>query len=103
MHGKYIKTMRPGYKSKKRPRRFGKSLTLSMFENYYNIKQKDNFEKLFGDLYIGENPTPERNKYLILHLNFAEILAGLDDYKRGLKYSHCNNKLNLFCSRLAKR
>jgi hypothetical protein len=66
-----------------RPRRFGKSLTISMLENYYDINKKDQFESLFGKLYIGENPTPERNSYLILHLNFAMISAGLDNYKKG--------------------
>lgn len=83
-----------------RPRRFGKSLTISMLENYYDIKKKDEFESLFGKLYIGENPTPERNSYLILHLNFAMISAGLDDYKNGLD-AHCCNKFNLFCNRYA--
>ena len=48
-----------------RPRRFGKSLTLSMLENYYDINKKDKFESLFGNLYIGKNPTPERNSYLL--------------------------------------
>ena len=83
-----------------RPRRFGKSLTLSMLENYYDINKKDKFESLFGKLYIGENPTPERNSYLILHLNFAMISARLDNYKKGLD-AHCNNKFNSFCSRYA--
>ena len=83
-----------------RPRRFGKSLTLSMLENYYDINKKDKFESLFGKLYIGVNPTPERNSYLILHLNFAMISAGLDNYKKGLD-AHCNNKFNSFCSRYA--
>ena len=83
-----------------RPRRFGKSLTLSMLENYYDINKKDKFKSLFGKLYIGENPTPERNSYLILHLNFAMISAGLDNYKKGLD-AHCNNKFNSFCSRYA--
>ncbi len=83
-----------------RPRRFGKSLTLSMLENYYDINKKDKFESLFGKLYIGENPTPERNSYLILHLNFAMNSAGLDNYKKGLD-AHCNNKFNSFCSRYA--
>ena len=83
-----------------RPRRFGKSLTLSMLENYYDINKKDKFESLFGKLYIGENPTPERNSYLILHLNFAMISAGLDNYKKGLD-AHCTNKFNSFCSRYA--
>lgn len=62
-----------------RPRRFGKTLTLSMLENYYDINKKDQFEQLFGNLYIGQNPTPERNAYLVIHLNFAEIVAGVDD------------------------
>ena len=83
-----------------RPRRFGKSLTLSMLENYYDINKKDKFESLFGKLYIGETPTPERNSYLILHLNFAMISAGLDNYKKGLD-AHCNNKFKSFCSRYA--
>ena len=40
-----------------RPRRFGKTLTLSMLENYYDINKKDKFEEIFGKLYIGQNPT----------------------------------------------
>lgn len=52
-----------------RPRRFGKTLTLSMLENYYDINKKDKFEEIFGKLYIGQNPTPEHNTYLIIHLN----------------------------------
>ena len=79
-----------------RPRRFGKSLTLSMLECYYDINKKDKFEEIFGKLYIGENPTPERNKYLVIHLNFAEVSAGLDDYKRGLD-AHCNIMFGYFC------
>ena len=51
-----------------RPRRFGKSLTLSMLQNYYDVNKKDQFEKLFGGLYIGEYPTPERNSYPIQSL-----------------------------------
>ena len=79
-----------------RPRRFGKSLTLSMLENYYDINKKDKFEELFGKLYIGQNPTPEHNTYLIIHLNFAEVAAGLDDYKDGLD-NHCRLVFNFFC------
>ena len=80
-----------------RPRRFGKSLTLSMLEHYYDINKKDKFESLFGGLYIGENPTPEHNTYLIIHLNFAEVDAGIDNYKKGMD-GHCNIKFNSFCN-----
>lgn len=79
-----------------RPRRFGKSLTLSMLENYYDINKKEQFEELFGKLYIGQNPTPEHNTYLIIHLNFAEVAAGLDDYEDGLNI-HCKVVFSFFC------
>ncbi|MDU1444176.1 MAG: AAA family ATPase, partial [Clostridium cochlearium] len=59
-----------------RPRRFGKSLFISTLENYYDINKKDKFEELFGDLYIGKNPTKERNKFLVWKISFAGIDAG---------------------------
>ena len=79
-----------------RPRRFGKSLTLSMLQNYYDVNKKDKFEQLFGDLYIGKNPTPERNSFLVLNLNFSVVAAGIDDYKDGLDAT-CNMAYNFFC------
>ena len=45
-----------------RPRRFGKSLTLSMLRHYYDINAADKFERLNSELYIGQHPTPEHNK-----------------------------------------
>jgi hypothetical protein len=56
-----------------RPRRFGKSLFLSMLSHYYDINRKDEFEKLFGETYIGKNPTPKRNCYPILRFNFSMV------------------------------
>ncbi len=56
-----------------RPRRFGKSLMLAVLADYYDVKRKDKFDELFGGLYIHENPTENRNKYLILSLNFSKI------------------------------
>jgi hypothetical protein len=58
-----------------RPRRFGKSLFISMLEHYYDINKKDQFEELFGDLYIGKNPTPLRNSFPILKLNFSGVIT----------------------------
>ena len=58
-----------------RPRRFGKSLFLTMLETYYDIYEKENFQKYFGDLYIGKNPTPNANKYLILSMSFANVIS----------------------------
>ena len=46
-----------------RPRRFGKSLFVSMLQYYYGIQYKENFHNFFGKLYIGKNPTGENNIY----------------------------------------
>ena len=56
-----------------RPRKFGKTLFTSVLENYYDILKVDKFEKLFGETYIGKNPTPRKNSYHILRFNFSEI------------------------------
>ncbi|MGV8149821.1 MAG: AAA family ATPase [Alkaliphilus sp.] len=56
-----------------RPRRFGKSLFLSALEHYYSIKTSPEFKELFGNLYIGKNPTELKNSYLILKLNFSGL------------------------------
>lgn len=79
-----------------RPRRFGKSLTISMLHHYYNIIEADKFEKWYGDLYIGKHPTPERNSYLIIYLNFAVVNAELNSYRQSLD-AHCNTEFNFFC------
>ena len=56
-----------------RPRRFGKSLFISMMQAYYDRNEKANFEKLFGGLWLGGHPTENRNRYLVLKLDFSEV------------------------------
>ena len=56
-----------------RPRKFGKTLFTSVLENYYDIRKTEKFEKLFGETYIGKNPTPNKNRYHILRFNFSGI------------------------------
>ncbi len=56
-----------------RPRRFGKSMLLSMLENYYDVAKTDKFEQLFGHLSIGQNPTSLHNKYLVLRWDFSNV------------------------------
>ncbi|NUU97600.1 AAA family ATPase, partial [Marinitoga sp. 1138] len=56
-----------------RPRKFGKTLFLDTLGKYYDINYKNKFEELFGDLYIGENPTPLKNEYYILYMDFSGI------------------------------
>ena len=77
-------------------RRFGKSLTVSMLQHYYDILAKDKFEALFGDLYIGKHPTRDRNSYLVLYLNFSGIVGELHNYRKGLD-AHCQTMFDYFC------
>ena len=56
-----------------RPRKFGKTLFTSTLENYYDIRKKDKFERLYKETYIGKNPTELRNSYHILRFNFSGI------------------------------
>ena len=81
-----------------RPRRFGKSLTMSMLRHYYDINQVDKFERLYGDTYIGKHPTPNHNKYLIIYLNFAVVNADLGNYRSALD-AHCRTEFTIFCDR----
>ena len=56
-----------------RPRRFGKSLFISMLEHYYDVNQKDKFDVLFGDTYIGKNHTKMKNSLPVLKFNFSGV------------------------------
>ncbi len=56
-----------------RPRRFGKSLWCRILECYYNINQNDDFDHLFGNTWIGKHPTPLRNSFFVLHLDFSVV------------------------------
>ena len=83
-----------------RPRRFGKSLTLTMLQHYYDVLDKDHFEKWYGGLYIGQHPTPERNSYLVISLDFAEVLAEIGNYHSSLD-AYCDTEFRSFCRRYA--
>ncbi|GHT76258.1 hypothetical protein FACS189463_0990 [Bacteroidia bacterium] len=71
-----------------RPRKFGKSLFCTLLEHYYDINRAKNFEKLFGELYIGKYPTPKKNAYAVLKFDFSGInTSGEEDFW----YSFSNN------------
>ena len=80
-----------------RPRRFGKSLLLSMLASYYDIAMQDQFETLFGNLKISNNPTELRNSYFILEWDFSCIdpSGTVDDIKKAL-YDHINSCIKNF-------
>ncbi|HRD64795.1 MAG TPA: AAA family ATPase [Candidatus Competibacter sp.] len=77
-----------------RPRRFGKSLWLSTLENYYDLARVDDFERLFGGLKIGQNPTPLHNRYFVMRWDFSAVDPGGDSnaIRRSL-FNHVNVRI----------
>ncbi len=82
-----------------RPRRFGKSLLLSMLENYYDVARKEEFDRLFGKLAIGKNPTPLHNRYFILKWDFSCVnpMGTALDIQKSL-HEHINGRIAFFLS-----
>ena len=56
-----------------RPRRFGKSLLCETLRCYYDVAEKENFDRLFGGLDIGKKPTSNANRYFVLSLDFSLV------------------------------
>ena len=61
-----------------RPRRFGKSLFISTLTCYYDRTKADRFEELFGGTWIGEHPTEEHNRYMIVRYDFSKMVMADD-------------------------
>jgi len=62
-----------------RPRRFGKSLFVSMMSAYYDIAKADQFDQLFDGLWIKDNPTPSKNAYQVIYFDFSRANLGTGD------------------------
>ena len=77
-----------------RPRRFGKSLFVNMLVTYYDVNEKKNFDKYFGDLAIGKAPTANANRYQVLKLNFAEVSPSSDMTLQEAFDSHISIRLD---------
>lgn len=69
-----------------RPRRFGKSVLLSMLHAYYDCRTKDKFQEWFGDLWIGKHPTPLQGRYQILHLDFSQVGGTIEDLEEKFNF-----------------
>ncbi len=78
-----------------RPRRFGKTLFLSMMEAYYDINMKDRYQELFGDLYVGQHPTPLANMYQVLRFDFSKAGGDINHLEENFN-NYCCKQLNLF-------
>ena len=69
-----------------RPRRFGKSVLLSMLHAYYDCRTKDKFQEWFGDLWIGKHPTPLQGRYQILHLDFSQVGGTIENLEEKFNF-----------------
>ena len=81
-----------------RPRRFGKSLFLSMMENYYDLNRKKDFERLFGGLWLGAHPTANRNRFMVLKLDFSKVGGTGNELRKSFE-DHIGKQLDDLVSR----
>ena len=59
-----------------RPRRFGKTLNMSMLNYFFNLKNKEENRKLFENLYISKNKyMNQQGEYPVIYLSFKDIKA----------------------------
>ena len=80
-----------------RPRRFGKSLLISMLHAYYDVNFADRFEEFFGGTDIGANPTDERGRYLVLYFDFSAVSNEVAEVQRKF-----NTYASLCCDTFAR-
>jgi hypothetical protein len=80
-----------------RPRRFGKSLLLSMLEHYYDVAMADQFDTIFGHLKIGQQPTLLHNRFFILKWDFSSVdpSGRANDIRKSL-HDHVNSCIQSF-------
>ena len=78
-----------------RPRRFGKSIFLSMLHAYYDIRTKDKFQQWFGKLWIGKHPTENQGRYQVMHLDFSQVGGDIEKLEENFD-SYCKIKLDSF-------
>ena len=59
-----------------RPRRFGKTLNMSMLNYFFNLKKKEENRKLFENLYISKSKyMDQQGEYPVIYLSFKDIKA----------------------------
>ena len=59
-----------------RPRRFGKTLNMSMLKYFFDIKEADENRKLFKDLYLEKTESfKEQGQYPVIFLSLKDLKA----------------------------
>ena len=85
-----------------RPRRFGKSVFLSMLAAYYDLARQDKFDTLFDGLWIKDNPTEEKGMFQVLYLDFSQATVGLDGTLKQRFDQYCSIKYSSFARKYAQ-
>jgi hypothetical protein len=85
-----------------RPRKFGKSLFFTTLLYYYDLNEAENFDKLFGDLYIGKHPTPERNSYAVMMFDFSGLDTKSEERFMISFSSYVQDTVRRFCKNMYK-
>ena len=94
---KYIKTLEDesNFLFFIRPRRFGKSIFLNMLRAYYDLNDAKDFDTLFDGLWIKEHPTPEKNSYQVVYLDFSRVGGNSADLEQNFD-GYCGILLDSF-------
>lgn len=80
-----------------RPRRFGKSVFVSMMQAYYDIAKADRFDMLFDGLWIKEHPTPLKNAFQIIYFDFSIVGTGFNEQELEENFNkYCGQVLDVF-------
>ena len=72
-----------------RPRRFGKSLFISMMQAYYDKAMAGQFDELFGDLWVGKHPTPLRNRYQVMYFDYSRAGGTIERLEENFNEYSC--------------
>ncbi len=81
-----------------RPRRFGKSLLCETLRCYYDVAEKANFDRLFGGLDIGRDPTANASRYFVLPLDFSQVNVCTGETWADKFASYMDQQLDAFIS-----
>ena len=85
-----------------RPRRFGKSIFLSMLAAYYDIARQDKFDELFDGLWIQQHPTEEKGQYQVICLDFSQATVGMDGTLKQRFDRYCSTTYEVFAEKYAQ-
>ncbi len=79
-----------------RPRRFGKTLWLTMLNAYYSRAQAKDYDAVFAGTHIGRRPTANRSRYVVIYFDFSafkQALPTLEEYFEEYCTSHLRHAL----------